>query len=312
MRAVVSLIKYWGKRNTEQNLPAVSSLSLTLDSLWTRMSVEFDAGLDKDRLEVNSKPADNMLPRVAQCLDRIVGVDRARASVVSHCNFPVAAGLASSASAFAALVVATAGAVNEQTDRLTLARLAGHASGSAARSLYPGIVLLTAGESEIDVHTVVDDWPLELVVAITEESAKPVASGEAMLRSAATSPFYATWVEQQTRDIATALDAVRDRDFAGLAKIAEHNCLKMHSVMWASSPPIVYWNQSTLACMQTVRKLQSDGVPVFFTIDAGPQLKAVCLPAAATTVEHALKETAGVGRILRSGLGAGARLMGQA
>jgi diphosphomevalonate decarboxylase len=63
--------------------------------------------------------------------------------------------------------------------------------------------------------------------------------------------------------------------------------------------------------MQVVRKLQSDGVPVFFTIDAGPQLKAVCLPEATTAVEHALQETAGVGRILRSGLGGGARLMEQ-
>jgi diphosphomevalonate decarboxylase len=86
----------------------------------------------------------------------------------------------------------------------------------------------------------------------------------------------------------------------------------MHSVMWASRPPIVYWNHVTLACMQTVRDLQADGVPVFFTIDAGPQLKAVCLPEAAAAVTTALQETAGVLRVLRSGLGAGARLVGHA
>jgi diphosphomevalonate decarboxylase len=305
----IALIKYWGKRDTTRNLPAVSSLSLTLDSLWTRMSVEFDDDLDVDRLEINREPADDLLPRVSQCLDRIAGKARARANVSSDCNFPIAAGLASSASSFAALVVAACGAANEHRDRLELARLAGSASGSAARSLYPGLVLLTAGESDIDVRTITEDWPLQLVVAVTEESAKSVSSGEAMKRSAATSPFYQQWVDQQPIDIASAIEAVRDKDFLRLAVVAEHNCLKMHSLMWTSRPPVVYWNRATLACMQTVRDLQSDGVPVFFTIDAGPQLKAVCLPEAANAVENALQATEGVGRTLRSGLGAGARLM---
>lgn len=307
----IALIKYWGKRDVAQNLPAVSSLSLTLDSLWTRMSVEFDGRLNEDRLVVNDREGLDMLPRVSTCLDQIAGSDRPNARVVSDCNFPIAAGLASSASSFAALVVAAAAALNKPGERLALARLAGRASGSAARSLYPGVVLLTAGDSDIDVQTVTDEWPLELVVAVTEESAKPVGSGEAMNRSAQTSPFYSAWIDQQPRDIETALDAVASRDFGKLAAVAEHNCLKMHSVMWASRPPIVYWNQATLACMETVRNLQADGIPVFFTIDAGPQLKAVCLPDAAAAVTLALQETAGVGRVLRSGLGAGARLVGK-
>jgi len=173
-------------------------------------------------------------------------------------------------------------------------------------------VLLTAGEADIVVETVRDDWPLQLVVAVTEESAKAIGSGDAMTRSARTSPFYTTWVGQQPGEIATALNAVRERDFAALAAVAEHNCLKMHSVMWSSRPPIVYWNQATLACMQTVRKLQGEGLPVFFTIDAGPQLKAVCLPDAVPRFATALGATPGVRKILQSGLGAGARPIGPA
>lgn len=303
----IALIKYWGKRDAARNLPAVSSLSLTLDSLWTRMSVQFDATLGADQLEVNGEPATGMLTRVSRCLDRVAGSSRHFATVKSDCNFPIAAGLASSASSFAALVVAASEAAGKSPDTLALARLAGAASGSAARSLYPGIVLLTAGSDDIVVQSIADDWPLELVVAVTEESAKPVSSGEAMTRSAESSPFYATWVARQDEDIRSALDAVSRRDFLALAAVSEHNCLKMHSVMWASRPPIVYWNHATLTCMQTVRRLQSDGLPVFFTIDAGPQLKAVCLPEAAPAVASALSETPGVGRILRSGLGAGAR-----
>jgi diphosphomevalonate decarboxylase len=200
----IALIKYWGKRDAARNLPAVSSLSLTLDSLWTRMSVGFEPSLDADCLVVNGEVAGAMLPRVSQCLDRIAGRGRERALVTSDCNFPIAAGLASSASAFAALVVAGAAAAGKHLDTLSLARAAGAASGSAARSLYPGIVLLTAGDDDIHVESIADDWPLELIAAVTEESAKPVSSGEAMKRSAGTSPFYATWVEQQSQDIAVA------------------------------------------------------------------------------------------------------------
>ena len=124
-----------------------------------------------------------------------------------------------------------------------------------------------------------------------------------MQRSAETSPFYARWIEQQDADMDIARDAVRDRDFEKLAEIAEHNCLKMHSVTWTSRPPVVYWNTATLACMQAVRDLRAAGETVFFTIDAGPQVKAVCLPGSVEAVAAALGDIPGVVQIMRSGLG---------
>ena len=140
----IALVKYWGKRDVARNLPAVSSLSVTLDSLFTRTTVEFlDAAAD-DRLVVNGEDTPALLPRVSDCLDRVAGADRAPAAVTSEGNFPIAAGLASSASAFAALVVAANAALGNRAGTLELARAAGNASGSAARSLYGGIVELTA------------------------------------------------------------------------------------------------------------------------------------------------------------------------
>jgi len=307
----IALIKYWGKRDLALNLPAVSSLSVTLDSLWTRMSVEFRDSDGQDSLLVNDAQAPAMLKRVSHCLDLVAGQDRQRASVVSQSNFPIGAGLASSASAFAALVVAADTELNGSRDLLDLARLAGASSGSAARSLYGGFVELTAGENQIDVQTVCEssEWPLEIIVAITAEGPKPTGSSEAMIRGEGTSPFYSSWIERQDDDLRTAREAVLSKDFGKLAAVAEHNCLKMHSVMWTSRPPIVYWNNATLSCMETIRALQSDGVPVFFTIDAGPQVKAVCLPEAAESVLSALQNTAGVISTMRSRLGPGARQM---
>ncbi len=305
----IALIKYWGKRDAERNLPAVGSLSLTLDALDTRMVVE--PGAAEDSLEIDGRPAPDMLPRVTRCLDRVAGPERTPAHVSSTSNFPLGAGLASSASAFAALVVAAAAAYGRTLDTQELARLAGAASGSAARSLYGGFVRLDAGDSDIGLKPLAapDAWPLQLVIAITEEAPKPVGSTEAMQRSAATSPFYRSWIEQQDADLDCAEAAVAARDFGALAEIAEHNCLKMHSVTWSARPPVVYWNRATLACLQAVRRLQADGVDVFFTIDAGPQLKAVCTADAATDVRAALAATDGVQRLMETGLGEGARLV---
>ncbi len=304
----IALIKYWGKRDAKQNLPAVGSISITLADLYTTMSVKLDDSLGADALVVNGADDDSMLPRVSRCLDIVVGADRSHARIMSESNFPIAAGLASSASAFAALVVAADAAAGQQNSRGQLASLAGRASGSAARSLFGGYVELANAGDDIAVGEICagNEWPLRVVVAITASGPKPVGSTEAMEVSRNTSPFYSRWIEQQDADLDEAREAIVSRNFARLASVSEHNCLKMHSVMWGSRPPMIYWNSTTLACMQTIRELQAAGVAVFFTIDAGPQLKAICEPADEAAVQKALVATPGVEQVLVSGLGQGA------
>lgn len=307
----IALIKYWGKRDSIRNLPAVGSISITLAELVTTMSVEFDDSLRDDVFVLNDREDATMLPRVSRCLDSVGGKERRRARIVSECNFPIAAGLASSAAAFAALVVAADAAAGQSSTTAELASLAGRASGSAARSLLGAYVELENRGDDIIVSSLqsADDWPLKVVVAITAKGPKPVSSGEAMELGRRTSPFFDRWVDQQPADILEAKDAIANRNFAKLAAIAEHNCLKMHSVMWASRPPMIYWNSATLACMQTIRELQAQGVDVFFTIDAGPQVKAVCTLEDQPRVLKALTATAGVQDIMVSGLGGGASLV---
>jgi diphosphomevalonate decarboxylase len=306
----IALIKYWGKRDADRNLPAVGSISITLAELYTRMRVEYDDTLLDDELIVNGRADNDMLPRIQQCLGTVLGEQRRPLRVTSQCNFPIAAGLASSASAFAALTVAADALASRQRSTDELVSLAGRASGSAARSLYGGFVELENCAQDVSVSSLkaAADWPLQVVVAITATGRKPVSSTEAMEVSRKTSPFFERWVEQQPQDLAAAREAIVARDFSALATIAEHNCLKMHSVMWGSRPPMIYWNSVTLACMQTIRNLQDDGVAVFFTIDAGPQVKAVCMPEAASQVHEALANTTGVEAVMLTGLGEGATL----
>ena len=307
----IALIKYWGKRDLKKNLPAVGSISVTLADLYSEMQVVVDDSLQQDSLLVNGDPSRTMLARVSACVDQVVGAERPAVRVESSSNFPIAAGLASSASAFAALVMATDAAFSLRKTHDELVNLAGRASGSAARSLLGGFVELQNRDDEIVVSNLLEPggWPLEVVVAITEPGPKPVSSGDAMEISRKSSPFYDRWVEQQSEDLGEARAAITARDFQRLAAVSEHNCLKMHSVMWGSRPPLTYWNAATVACMQTVRNLQAEGLNVFFTIDAGPQLKAFCTPDCMSDVRAALAATSGVSDVMVSGIGDGAGLL---
>lgn len=312
----IALIKYWGKRDAALNLPATDSLSLTLDSLWTRTRVRFEPGLAQDVLEFNGGANAAMQPRVATCLDwvRALAGSTLRARVQTRNNFPTAAGLASSASGFAALVVAATQALGLALSPAELSVWARRCSGSAARSIFGGICTLENGREADGSDTCAralldaDAWPLEVVVAVTSLERKAVSSGTGMQSGTRTSPYYAAWVDTAHGDLQRAKAAVASRDFAALAHVSEHNCLKMHAVMMTSEPALIYWTGATLAVLQRVRTLRErDGRHVFFTVDAGPQVKAVCLPEDADSVASALRAVPGVQTILRSRLGAGAR-----
>jgi diphosphomevalonate decarboxylase len=314
----IALIKYWGKRDIDLNLPAVASLSVTLDSLWTRTRVTFDAALDEDQLQLNGERNSGELARVSHCLDLLRERARVelRARIESRNNFPTGAGLASSASGFAALVRAADAALDLRLDARELSILARRGSGSAARSIFGGFVEMAVGDRPDgqDAHArpvlSAAQWPLAVVVAVTSKAAKHTGSTDGMERSRRTSPFYADWVATAPEDVVAGRNAVLARDFEALAALSEYSCLKMHAVMLASRPGLLYWNGATVECLHRVRALRErEGVGVFFTVDAGPQVKAVCLPNDAGRVAAALADVAGVEDVIRSELGEGARVI---
>jgi diphosphomevalonate decarboxylase len=311
----IALIKYWGKRDAALNLPVVGSISITLESLWTRTDVRFVPDQQEDRVSLNGRTDAAEARRIGKCLDLLrerAGVEYG-AHVVSHNNFPTAAGLASSASGFAALVHAGAAALDLDLSLQEQSELARRCSGSAARSIFGGYVEWAHGTladgSDSVARPLLDAgaWPLRVAVAITSTAAKQVGSTEGMRRTAETSPYQAAWIDTQEADLSMARDAIRARDFDALARISEYSCLKMHALALAAQPGLLYWNGATVECMHRVRALRQQGVPVFFTVDAGPQLKAVCMPSAIEQVKAALRDVPGVLDVLDTGLGEGAR-----
>jgi diphosphomevalonate decarboxylase len=234
--------------------------------------------------------------------------------VESNNDFPTAAGLASSASGFVALVTAADAALGADIPQVELADMARRASGSAARSIFGGFVelrLTPDGPRPTETRQILEPsaWPLRVAVAVTETGPKEIGSTEGMVRTERTSPYYEGWVNSSEDDLAEARGAIARRDFEALADVSESSCLKMHAVMLSARPGLVYWNGATVECIRRVRELRANGVPVFFTIDAGPQVKAVCAPEAFDRVAAELAEAEGVQQVLASGLGEGARVV---
>ena len=300
----IALVKYWGKRPGRGNVPATPSLSITLDGLTTRTSVDAAAA---DSLEIDGeRREDAKVDGFIAALREDFALPAMR--ITSCSNFPVGAGLASSASGFAALVAAVDKTFALGLPAASRATWARRGSASAARSVFGGFVALDPDAGAAAVLGP-DEWPLEVVIAITSDAVKAVSSTAGMERSRNTSPFYGAWMQSTASDFDEACLAVRRRDFEALAAIAEHSCLKLHALMLSTRPGLLYWNAATIDAIHAVGALRRAGTPVFFTIDAGPQVKAVSLPSAAATVAARLRELPGVKRVMRVGLGAGARAL---
>ncbi|GAB4378161.1 MAG: diphosphomevalonate decarboxylase [Calditrichia bacterium] len=314
----IALVKYWGKRDQKLNLPAVGSISVTLDGLKTVSSVHFQPELKEDRLWINDKEASpQQTERVSRFLDLIrqkSGI-KYRAEVQSHNNFPTGAGLASSASAFASLALAGSRAAGLNLNPSQLSELARLGSGSAARSIFGGFVEMKVGEKEDGSDAIaikLEDknyWNLRILIAITSEEEKKIGSTAGMQHTAKSSPFYHQWVLSSQLDLDMMRRAIFSRNFSQLGEIAEHNCLKMHAVAMSAKPALLYWNHTTLSVMHVIRQLREQGTLAYFTIDAGPQVKILCRPGDAEYLGKRILQIEGVQKVLVTSLGSDARLI---
>lgn len=306
----IALVKYWGKRtgvSAELNLPAVGSISLTLDALRTETTLT-PAADDAFVLDGEVARAGEATKVFAQ-LDRVWTAagrtePRPTCRVVSDNHFPTAAGLASSASGFAALTMAAAGAFGWKTDRGTLSTLARMGSGSAARSIFGGFVRLDRGEaadgSDCRARRLAgpEAWPLRLVVAQTTVGRKTIGSTGGMERSRETSPYFDAWVNASPADLDEAESAVAARDYATLAAVTERSCFAMHACMIATVPPLLYWNGVTVEAIKAAWAAREDGLSAAVTIDAGPHVKVLCRAEHAEAVAERMRAVQGVCDVL--------------
>ncbi|QCU90672.1 diphosphomevalonate decarboxylase [Thiomicrorhabdus sediminis] len=280
----IALSKYWGKRDIELNLPLNGSVSISLPGLGTETEISLiEAAEDKVLLNNEPLPAEHAFAkRVSKFLDLFRGGDNQHFAINTYNSVPTAAGLASSASGYAALVLALNDLFDWQLNGQQLSLLARLGSGSASRSLFNGFALWHKGENENGLDSFAEaidtKWP-EFCIGLVEVDIKekPLSSTQGMQNTVNTCDLYQAWPEQANRDMQSIIEAIQTKDFAALGKTAEHNALSMHATMIATWPPIVYWQAESVTAMHKVWQLREQGIEIFFTMDAGPNLKLLFL-----------------------------------
>lgn len=293
----IALVKYWGKKDAQLMLPQNGSISLTLDHFYTQTSVRFDATLQQDQITFNQVlQADNQAHRIRQFLDLIRerSGQTAFAHVTTENHVPTSAGLASSASGFAALAAAASQAAGLQLDKPALSRLARRGSGSATRSIFGGFVEWHAGHDDQSSYAepLQDpvDWDIQMIAVVLKATKKPISSTAGMARVVATSPYYPAWVKTAEHDLIAMRQAIAARDLKAVGQIAETNAMRMHALNLSAEPAFNYFTAETLTAIQTVTDLRAQGINCYYTLDAGPNVKIICAGTDTAVITAALQK----------------------
>lgn len=282
----IALCKYWGKRDTDLNLPVTASLSVALPDKGAFTALRFiDRVQDTVTLNGDELPWESpFVKRVVQYLDLFRQRQPWRLAIDIKMNLPVAAGLASSACGFASLVSAMNDLMNWNLTPKQLSILARLGSGSAARSLWSGFVEWHEGMQPDGMDSYAEplstEWPgLCIGILNISKAEKPISSREAMLRTVNSSALYQSWPKKVANDLILMRQAIKTKNFSLLGGTAESNALAMHATMISSWPPICYSLPETLAAMMQVWEARKDGLELYFTQDAGPNLKLIFMDA---------------------------------
>lgn len=279
----IALCKYWGKRDEHLNLPATSSLSISLGSKGSHCAIR-ECG-EKEVVTVNQQrlpDGHEFSSKLSSYLDLFRPSPNSYYAIDFDFNIPVSAGVASSACSFASLIMALDDLYQWHLEKSSLSILSRLGSGSACRSLWQGFVKWQQGvlEDGMDSH----GYPLHqkwenlcVGLCIFSSAKKPLSSREAMIRTADTSVFYKVWPQQVIKDLRLIEEAIERQDFEQLGSISEANAMALHALMMNSFPPILYSLPETIEAIHRAFDLRKAGHAVYFTQDAGANLKLLFL-----------------------------------
>lgn len=308
----IAFIKYWGNADETLRLPANPSISMNLDGVYTETRVRWDDQAASDTLMLNGRQADT--PETARVITHLDAIrQRTGATGYAHVetsnNFPTGAGIASSASGFAALTLAATAAAGINLTEIELSCLARLGSGSAARSIPGGFVEWITGDTHeasfAQSFAPTEHWELADVITIVNKEHKRIGSKHGHML-ALTSDLQPARVAGAFERFVICKRAVLERDFATFAEVVELDSTIMHAVMMTSNPPLFYWEPASLAIMKQVREWREAGLHVCYTLDAGPNVHCLCLEKDVPRVVELLHAVPGVieTRIARPGVGA--------
>lgn len=276
--ANIALIKYWGKEDENLFLPSTSSLSMTLDALHTITTVQLSTS-DSDLFILNDQiQSSEETSKVSRFVD-LFRKDNQKVIINSTNNFPTAAGLASSASGYAALSLALNYEFDHQLSLRDLSKLTRRGSGSASRSLYGGFVKWTKGNNDTSVATPIDsELEMEMIIVIVNAEKKTGGSRAMMKKTKEQSRYFDSWLSYNDRDLQEMEAAIIHGDLNQVGKLAERNAMMMHATMLAIDEPFFYLQPDSLRVIQIVKECREQGLLAYYTMDAGPNVKIITTP----------------------------------
>ncbi len=303
-RPNLALVKYWGKLNQELNLPLNNNIGITQEGLETKTTVEFLPELKEDEIEIDRKVLDKeKAKKMVKHLDRIRKLANfsTRAKVISENSFPGSAGLASSASGFAALSYAGVKAAGLELTKKELSILARKGSGSACRSIFGGFVEWVSGRTDGGSYSEQiappEQMDIKLLVCLVPGE-KKVSSTEGH-KIADTSPLLKCRLSSTKENLTKIRTGILEKDFSTLGKYSERDTITMHAVMMSSSPPLFYWSPKTLEIIKKVIELRESGTECYFSIDAGPKVHILCEEKNLNEINREIKKS-GINTIISS------------
>lgn len=310
--ANIAFIKYWGKKDEKLRLPLNSSISMNLSGALTTTTVEFSEKFTADSVDGDFN--DKEKSKIVAHLDRIrrVGKSSLHAKVATRNSFPKGAGIASSASGFAALTLAASAALGLKLSEKELSIVARFGSGSACRSVPDGFVYWKAGESSDESYAYSlypsSYWDLRDIVVVVRSPEKSVSTTSGMER-VKTSPFWRERILGIPAKIQAVQYALKKRSLRDLGIVMEEDCINMHAVTMTQNPPLFYWNETTMEIIRSVPRWREEGVGVYFTIDAGPNVHLICEGINEKIVIEKVKRLRGISQLLLNRPAQGARLI---
>lgn len=312
----IALVKYWGKKDAKLKLPFNSSLSMTLDAFYTDTTFKLISQTDQNQFFLNNQlisfEKSQRVFNYVKMLQKRFQVE-GNFVVSSNNHVPTSAGLASSASAFAALATAFCAAYELEVDKTELSRLARLGSGSATRSIYGGFVEWQAGDSdENSIALPISAQPsmdLQLLAVEIDTREKTMGSTVGMDLVVNTSPYYKTWIKEANKAVSLMKEAIKAEDFTTVGKIAQESALAMHALNLTAKPGFTYFQPSTIKGMQIIDELNHNGIECYYTIDAGPNLKVLTKLRNVKEILNRFKEELPNVKIIQASFGPGVQIL---
>ena len=305
--ANIAIIKYWGKKDAEKMIPSTSSISLTLNDMFTETEMEFindsdikiavekkiKSGNCKDKFSdmtdlfyLNGELQDRKhTEKISKVVDLFRENRNHKVKIATTNNMPTAAGLSSSSSGLSAVIKACNELFEKNYTQSELAQISKFGSGSSSRSFFGPVAAWDKDTGEI--YEVKTDLKLAMIVLVLNENKKEISSRNGMELCGKTSTYFDEWVKQSEVDFVNMKKYLDENDFEKVGTLTEENALRMHKTTETANPPFTYFNEKTYEAMDFVKNLRNNGEKCYFTMDAGPNVKVLCL-------EEDLEKLAGI------------------